>query len=41
MIQHNTVVAQLMDILEEIAQNTYYPYFFNSERCLAEPSTYF
>ena len=41
MIQHNTFVAQLMDLLEEIAQNTHYPYFFNSERCLAEPSTYF
>jgi len=41
MIQNNTLIAQLMDLLEDIAQNTKYPYFFNSERCLAEPATYF
>ncbi len=40
MIQQNTLIAQLMNLLEEIGQNTQYPYYFNDERCLADHKTY-
>lgn len=41
MIQQNTLIAQLMNLLEGIAHNTQYPDYFNDERLLADHKTYF
>ena len=40
MKQHRSLVAQLLERLEDIAQNTSYPEEFSNERCLVDHQTY-
>lgn len=40
MNRHHTLIAKLMDLVEEIAQNVEYPEFFVNDRCLVDHNTY-